>query len=55
MFGSMLVQYAISWYITLKTGSGAMMTVSTDETCIVSCKNDTTKVPTFFPVGQHTL
>jgi DHA3 family macrolide efflux protein-like MFS transporter len=28
MFGSMLVQYAISWYITLKTGSGAMMTVS---------------------------
>jgi len=28
MFGSMLVQYAISWYITLETQSGAMMTFS---------------------------
>ena len=28
LFGSMLVQYAISWYITLKTQSGAMMTLS---------------------------
>jgi DHA3 family macrolide efflux protein-like MFS transporter len=27
LFGSMLVQYAISWYITLKTGSGKMLTV----------------------------
>ncbi|OHE41541.1 MAG: MFS transporter [Tenericutes bacterium GWF2_57_13] len=28
LFGSMLVQYAITWYITLKTQSGAMMTLS---------------------------
>lgn len=28
LFGSMLVQYAITWYITLKTQSGVMMTVS---------------------------
>lgn len=28
LFGSMLVQYAISWYITLKTQSGTMMTIS---------------------------
>jgi DHA3 family macrolide efflux protein-like MFS transporter len=28
MFGSMLVQYAISWYITLETQSGSMMTLS---------------------------
>lgn len=28
LFGSMLVQYAITWYITLKTQSGTMMTVS---------------------------
>ena len=28
LFGSMLVQYAITWYITLKTQSGIMMTVS---------------------------
>ena len=28
LFGSMLVQYAISWYITLKTQSGTMMTFS---------------------------
>jgi DHA3 family macrolide efflux protein-like MFS transporter len=27
LFGSMLVQYAIGWYVTLKTGSGSMMTV----------------------------
>lgn len=28
LFGSMLVQYAISWYITLETQSGSMMTLS---------------------------
>lgn len=28
LFGSALVQYAITWYITLKTQSGAMMTIS---------------------------
>ncbi|MHC1684476.1 MAG: MFS transporter [Clostridiaceae bacterium] len=28
LFGSMLVQYAITWYITLKTQSGLMMTVA---------------------------
>ncbi len=28
LFGSMLVQYAISWYITLETQSGAMMTIA---------------------------
>ena len=28
LFGSMLVQYAISWYITLQTQSGLMMTLS---------------------------
>lgn len=28
LFGSMLVQYAITWYITLRTQSGIMMTVS---------------------------
>ncbi|QGU95958.1 MFS transporter [Clostridium bovifaecis] len=28
LFGSMLVQYAITWYITLKTQSGVMMTIS---------------------------
>ncbi|MDI9217908.1 MULTISPECIES: MFS transporter [Clostridium] len=28
LFGSMLVQYAITWYITLTTQSGAMMTIS---------------------------
>jgi len=28
MFGSFLVQYAISWYITLNTQSGVMMTLS---------------------------
>ena len=29
MFGSSLVQFAISWYITLTTGSGWMLTLST--------------------------
>ena len=29
MFGSMLVQYAIIWYVTLTTHSGAMLTIST--------------------------
>ncbi|MFE5321687.1 MFS transporter [Paenibacillus sp. NPDC056579] len=29
LFGSSLVQYAIIWYITLSTSSGAMMTIST--------------------------
>jgi MFS transporter, DHA3 family, macrolide efflux protein len=29
LFGSMLVQYAIIWYITLTTKSGAMLTLST--------------------------
>ena len=29
LFGSSLVQYAIIWYITLKTGSGVMMTIAT--------------------------
>ncbi|WP_291649432.1 MFS transporter [Clostridium sp.] len=28
LFGSMLVQYAITWYITLTTQSGAMMTIA---------------------------
>lgn len=28
LLGTMLVQYAISWYITLKTQSGVMMTIS---------------------------
>ncbi|HBC94538.1 MAG TPA: MFS transporter [Pelotomaculum sp.] len=28
LFGSMLVQYAITWYITLETQSGIMMTIS---------------------------
>mgnify|MGYP001014319730 FL=1 len=28
LFGSSLVQYAITWYITLKTQSGSMMTIS---------------------------
>ncbi|MEA4826130.1 MFS transporter [Clostridium sp. JNZ J1-5] len=28
LFGSMLVQYAIGWYITLKTQSGIMMTIA---------------------------
>jgi len=28
LFGSMLVQYAITWYITLNTQSGLMMTIS---------------------------
>lgn len=28
LFGSMLVQYAIGWYITLRTQSGVMMTIS---------------------------
>ncbi|HYH04132.1 MAG TPA: MFS transporter, partial [Bacillota bacterium] len=28
LFGSSLVQYAITWYITLKTQSGMMMTVA---------------------------
>ncbi len=28
LFGSMLVQYAITWYITLTTQSGDMMTIS---------------------------
>jgi DHA3 family macrolide efflux protein-like MFS transporter len=28
LFGSMLVQYAIMWYITLETKSGVMMTIS---------------------------
>ena len=28
LFGSALVQYAISWYITLKTQSGVMLTIS---------------------------
>ncbi|MDR2091368.1 MAG: MFS transporter [Clostridiales bacterium] len=27
MFGSMLVHYAVMWYVTLKTGSGAVMTL----------------------------
>jgi len=29
LFGSMLVQYAIIWYVTLSTKSGAMLTIST--------------------------
>lgn len=29
MFGSMLVQYAIIWYVTLTTQSGAVLTIST--------------------------
>jgi DHA3 family macrolide efflux protein-like MFS transporter len=29
LFGSSLVQFAIIWYITLKTGSGIMLTIST--------------------------
>ena len=29
LFGSSIVQYAIIWYITLTTGSGIMMTIST--------------------------
>lgn len=29
MFGSMLVQYAIIWYVTLTTKSGAMLTIAT--------------------------
>lgn len=29
MFGSMLVQYAIIWYITLETQSGAVLTIAT--------------------------
>lgn len=29
LFGSSLVQYAIIWYITLKTSSGTMMTIAT--------------------------
>lgn len=28
LFGSLLVQYAISWYITLRTQSAVMMTIS---------------------------
>jgi DHA3 family macrolide efflux protein-like MFS transporter len=28
LFGSSLVQYAITWYITLETGSGTMMTIA---------------------------
>ena len=28
MFGSMLVQYAIMWYLTLETGSGVVLTLS---------------------------
>ena len=28
LFGSLLVQYAISWYIVLRTQSGVMMTIS---------------------------
>jgi MFS transporter, DHA3 family, macrolide efflux protein len=28
LFGSMLVQYAISWYVTMKTQSGSLMTIS---------------------------
>ena len=28
LFGSMLVQYAITWYITLKSQSGIMMAIS---------------------------
>lgn len=28
LFGSMLIQYAITWYITLKTQSGIMMTIA---------------------------
>lgn len=28
LFGSMLVQYAITWYITMETQSGTMMTIS---------------------------
>jgi DHA3 family macrolide efflux protein-like MFS transporter len=28
VFGSMLVQYAITWYITLETQSGVMMMIS---------------------------
>ena len=28
LFGSLLVQYAITWYITLKTQSGVMMTIA---------------------------
>lgn len=29
LFGSSLVQYAIVWYITLTSGSGIVMTIST--------------------------
>jgi len=29
LFGSMLVQYAIIWYVTLTTQSGAVLTIST--------------------------
>lgn len=29
LFGSSLVQYAIIWYITLKTSSGVMMAIAT--------------------------
>jgi DHA3 family macrolide efflux protein-like MFS transporter len=28
LFGSMLVQYAISWYVTMETQSGSLMTIS---------------------------
>lgn len=28
LFGSMLVQYAITWYITMKTQSGSLMTIA---------------------------
>ena len=35
LFGSMLVQYAIIWYITLTTGSGVMLTIST---VLISCR-----------------
>jgi DHA3 family macrolide efflux protein-like MFS transporter len=28
LFGSSLVQYAITWYITLETNSGTMMTIA---------------------------
>ena len=35
LFGSSLVQYAITWYITLETQSGIMMTISIDRKSVV--------------------
>jgi DHA3 family macrolide efflux protein-like MFS transporter len=36
LFGSMLVQYAIIWFVTLSTQSGAALTIST---LVGSCPN----------------